>query len=798
MNARGIKTITAAALLALCGAIGTGHAQPETITREPIRIVPQRHWHAEVAIESIAASVRLKDRVATTELAITLRNPTNRPLEAELLLPVPQGSAIKRFGLDGLNEGTAELLPAEEAKRIYRDIVRQMIDPGLLEFVGNALVRSSVFPVPANGTQVFRVTYEQVLPYHDGRIDYTLPRSEALGTAGVAWSIEVSLESGDGIGTVYSPSHGLQSTTDANGRRDLTVTNPAAPGSFRLSYLKHDTQSLACWLYPDARIGDGDGGYFMLVADAPERDASIEIRRELTIVIDRSGSMANGKLDQAVAAAKQVIGGLRDGESFNIVDYADEVERFRSEPVAKNAETSAAALAYLDSLQARGGTNLHDALLASLSQPATEGTLPMVLFMTDGLATVGVTDESTIRSTANAGNRSERRVFTFGVGHDVNAPLLSGIAEESRGAPTYIEPGEDVEVKVGQVFAKLDGPVLTDTAFRAVLASEFEISAPRIGSDGSIAGYSNISRLVLPGRLPDLFDGDQIVIFGQYTTGQEFYVELRGDAGDDNWNTSVKVNPAEASVTNSFVPRQWARKRIAALLSEIRKSAADGVESNPELEDEIVRLSLEHGILSEYTSFIAAADEDMARYQYTDDDGNLKYGLGGANRRTLNDNRSGEAGVSQQVALDAEAFAAAPAFDPQASRGMREMSERERETATRDAYALKSAIGGSRAVSMERLERVQQIADRTLINRADKWIDSRILENTEVATDEQVKPVRTIAFDSDEYWDLVDELARFNRQGLLAVPGDVVLLIEGEQVLVRNSPEPSEDGTAGG
>jgi len=792
VNARGITSITAAALLGLTGTMASGHtySQPDSVRPEPIRVVPQRHWRGDVAIESIAAKVKLSDRVATTELAITLRNPTNRPLEAELLLPVPQGSAIKRFGLDGLNEGTAELLPAEEAKRIYRDIVRQMIDPGLLEFVGHALVKSSVFPVPANGTQVFRVTYEEVLPYHSGRIDYTLPRSEALGTAGVAWSIEVELESGDGIGTVYSPSHGLQSTTDANGRRDLTVTNPAAPGSFRLSYLKHDTQSLACWLYPDARIGGSDGGYFMLVADAPERDATVQIKRELTIVIDRSGSMANGKLAQAVASAKQVIGGLRDGESFNIIDYADEVERFRSEPVAKNAETSAAALAYLDTLEARGGTNLHDALLASLSQPATEGTLPMVLFMTDGLATVGITDESTIRSTANAGNRSERRVFTFGVGHDVNAPLLSGIAEESRGAPTYIEPGEDVEVKVGQVFAKLDGPVLTDTAFSMVLASQYE---------SPVAGVrpKTISRMVLPGRLPDLFDGDQIVIFGQYTTGEEFYVRLRGKTGEGNWNTAVKVDPTEASVTNSFVPRQWARKRIAALLSEIRKSAADGVETNPELEDEIVRLSLEHGILSEYTSFIAAAEEDLARYQYTDDDGNRRFEVGRTNRLTLNDNRSGEAGVNQQLALDSETAAGAPASpaDPSAT-PMRMMSERERQAATRDAYAAKSAIGGGKAVSMERLERIQQIADRTLINRDNQWVDSRILENTEVAPDEQVRPVRTIAFDSDEYWDLVDDLVKFNRQGMLAVPGDVVLLIEGEQVLVRNSPE-ADDSAEG-
>ncbi|MFT5424756.1 MAG: Ca-activated chloride channel family protein [Phycisphaerales bacterium] len=775
MNARRFKAITLAALIAGSTiSIGAAHAQVE-IDRPPVQvIVPQRGWNQSqaVSVSSIAATIKIKDRVATTELAITLSNAARRPLEAQLMLPVPSGSAIKKFGLDGLNEGTAELMTAEQAKMIYRDIVRKMIDPGLLEFVGTALVKSSVFPVPAGGSQVFRVTYEEVLPFYNGRLDYALPKSEALGAAGAAWSIDMTIESGQGLGPVFSPTHGVTSELDSDGRLSVRVANAGAPGAFRLSAMMDQGDGMACLLYPDARVADGKGGYFMLVVDAPKpAKGAVAIKRELTLVIDRSGSMANGKLEQAVAAAKQVIGGLAMGESFNIIDYADEVEQFRAEPIAKDAQTAKAAIAYLDSLVARGGTNLHDALLASLRQPATEGTLPMVLFMTDGLATVGVTDEATIRQSTNTLNASERRVFTFGVGNDVNAPLLSGIAEESRAAATYILPGEDVEVKVGQVFARLDGPVITDVQFSPY---------PRITGRLPVQ-----ARLVMPSSLPDLFDGDQIVIFGQYMTNAEMTFRLNGTGADGKpWETSIKVDPDNARVSNSTVPRLWAQKRIASLLSEIRKSAAGGSETNPELEDEIVRLSLEHGILSEYTSFIAAAEEDLGRYRKKDEGGRYSYDLGAMNRRDLNDDRSGERAVQKQLALDSvNSPQAAPAsVDP---RGGIFNAERRSQTSF-------SSIGGN--IEAESFERVKQVADRTLIRRGEQWVDSRILEDDEANPEGLIKPVREIAFDSDEYWELLETLVKSHRQGLLATAGELVLLIDGEQVLVHNSAPESEDG----
>ena len=190
------------------------------------------------------------------------------------------------------------------------------------------------------------------------------------------------------------------------------------------------------------------------------------LKREVTLVIDRSGSMRNEKIEQVKEAALQIIAGLREGEAFNIILYSNSVQWFSPKPVIKNDATEKAAQRYIEGITATGGTNIYDALQAALSQKPTEGMLPIVLFLTDGLPTVGQTAEAVIRDLVAKANPHKRRVFTFGVGFDVNAPLLEQIAAESRGRVEFVLPKEDVEVKVGRVFKQLTGPVLADPELR--------------------------------------------------------------------------------------------------------------------------------------------------------------------------------------------------------------------------------------------------------------------------------------------------------------------------------------------
>ena len=369
-------------------------------------IIPQARVYAiraqaqPIQISDVSADVRILQQVATTTLEIGLANPSDRQQEAEMLVPVPDGAVVRSFSFAGsASEQTAKLLPKAEARAIYRAIVNKLRDPGLLEFAGYNLVRSSVFPVPAGGKQRVRLVYEQVLAADGNRIDYVLPRSESFEATATPWKITVQLRSKTPLATVYSPSHqiGVEHPTP---EQTLVRVEGAKlePGPFRLSYLTEgDGLTGSLMAYPDARVG---GGYFLLLAGVPPGAKTTNapaIRREVTLVLDRSGSMEGEKIEQVRAAALQVVEGLNDGEAFNIIDYSDSVARFAENPVIKTNETLSKARSYLKALRSNGGTNIHDALVEALRQTPTPEMLPLIIFLTDGLPTVGQTRETAIR-----------------------------------------------------------------------------------------------------------------------------------------------------------------------------------------------------------------------------------------------------------------------------------------------------------------------------------------------------------------------------------------------------------------
>ncbi|GJM19578.1 MAG: inter-alpha-trypsin inhibitor domain-containing protein [Phycisphaeraceae bacterium] len=719
----------------------------------PQRPIVQPYHQAPVRISAAEANVRIRDRVATTDLVITVSNPGPQLAEAQLLLPVPDGSAIKSFKLDALGDDSqAVLLPAAEARRIYDEIVRKIVDPGLLEFAGMGLIRSSVFPVEGGKTQTFRVSYEQVLNAHAGRVDYVLPRTEALDTTGVEWSITLDIESSSGLGPIVSPSHPIETMRDGSRKARVRVNAPNDPGSFRLSVL-HQSEGggMTVIAYPDARVADGQGGYFMLVGGAPDSWATTDTPdREVTLVIDRSGSMRGDKIKQAKLAALQVLEGLNTGERFNIIDYSGTVERFAPQPRVKNAETMAAARAYINALEANGSTNLHDALVAALRQPTADGSLPLVLFLTDGRATDGVTSEVGIRDAAKAANEHHRRVFTFGVGFDVNAPLLTGLAEATRAAPTFVLPEDSIEVKVSEVFDRLDGPVLVNPIVDAYA--------------GDMDCFPSHVRELQPRRLSDLYDGDQLIVLGRYTDNKPFTLRLRGtvstDPNSESRSITMTFNPADASVANSYVPRMWAQRRIGEIIGQIRQAGAEGREPDTELVEEIVRLSTEHGILTEYTSFLAAEETQFAaRPGESRDDAfdRVAAPVRSSMSRSAVGGRTGSGAVTQELNQQAQ---------------------------TRRGYAMKNEYQYADTdgrVQTREITTVQRVNQSTMFRRAgNRWVEAPALER------EADEPDQTIDFATDAYFALVTDLATQNRQGLIANRGDVLLLNHGQLVLVRN------------
>ena len=562
--------------LAACLVLATTASFAQVITHSDLHahvlashiIVPQARAFAPatagtVTITEVNVAVDIVEQVATTTMDISLANPTGNRLEAQMVVPVPEKAALRGFTFQGAaSEPTAQLLPKEEARKLYDEIVAKTRDPALLEFIGHSVVRSSVFPLEARGTQKVRITYEHVLAADGARVDYALPRTESIDYH-VPWHVTVSIKSKSPISTVYSPSHKLDTTRVSKNQLVARVAEDAAtePGAFRLSYLlEKDGITASLLAYPEPKIG---GGYFLLLAGAPVKaPENNALKREVILVLDRSGSMAGEKFEQVRAAALQVLEGLEDGEAFNILVYNETVEAFAVEPVIKNAETMRSARAYIKNLRVRGGTNIHDALVEALRLKPTKGCIPIVLFLTDGLPTVGTTSEKAIREVASKANPHERRIFTFGVGVDVNTPLLDKLALETRASASFVLPREDVEVKVGQVFKRLVGPVMAGPTLQTL--------------DGNGKPALGRVREITPAKLPDLFEGDQLVVLGQYTGDDPMTFVLDGNFFGKQRSFKFTFTLDKATTKNAFVPRLWASRQIATLTDAIRELGADG------------------------------------------------------------------------------------------------------------------------------------------------------------------------------------------------------------------------------
>ena len=712
-------------------------------------VVPQArafhlHGQRDVRIEAVEARVLVREQVATTTLDVRLHNPGTRQAEAVLLLPVPPDSAVSGFAFQGASlEPTAQLLRHDEARRTYDSIVARLKDPALLEFAGYDLIRSSVFPVPAHGNQAVRITYEHLLSSVDSRVDYSMPRSDSLA-ARVPWTYRAEIISGAHIDAVYSPSHAMQMTRLGRGHVRFESDGPSDdPGEFCFSFLRGDgAGSGTFFAYPDAEAG---GGYFLCVGGLPTpAHPRKQQRREVTLVLDRSGSMSGGKLEQARSAALQLIEGLAPGELFNVIDYSSQVASFASAPVARTDESIRQVREYLSRMLPRGGTNIHDALLAALRQERAEDALPIVLFLTDGLPTVGRTSEVDIRQLVERANPHRRRVYCMGLGDDVNAPLLDRLADATGAVTEYVRTGSDIELAVAGLAARLQGPIFSDVRWTA------------LGEDGR--PDPRIVREVEPVLLPDLFAGDQLVLLGQFTSERAFSLRFDGKYLGTPRSFVWSFSPTHASVRQAFVPRLWAARRIARLADEIRQAgAASPVLSDPftdprlaELANEILRLSTRFGVLSEYTAFLATEGERLERW-----DELVLHG-----QRVLEERawkvRSGAAGVNQGRNFNVQKQIAW--------------------VDNRNAYL---------SAEDERVEAesLQQVGDRNFIRRGARWTDTQLV--LPGAPSGTVAPT-LVEYGSPRYQALLDQLITTGRQGSLSLRGEIELQHAGRRYLINN------------
>lgn len=546
-----------------------------------------------LAMVNHKVTVAVEDQVAGTTVEQTFRNHTDRPLEATYLFPVPKGATVNKFTMwvDG-KETAGELLDAKKANQVYTDIVRRTQDPGLLEYLGNNLMRLRVFPVPPKGDQKVKISFTSVAPMEQGVVEYVYPlKTDGRGARTLEeFSVKLTIKSQHPVQSVYSPTHAID--VKRKGDREVAVefekNQALLDKDFQLFYgLGDQVIGLTPLAYRPVTAEDG---YFMLlISPQTESMKTTRVPRDLVLVLDTSGSMSDLKMSQAKKALKQLLGDLDDGDRFGLVGFASTVRTYEDKLQPASADHLERARKWVDDLRAGGGTAIMPALDAALDLRTKDaGRSFTVVFFTDGIPTLDERDPNKI--VKNVVTRAEKtentRIFTFGVGDDVNAAMLDQLADSTRALSTYVRPAEDIEAKASALNAKVSHPVMTGVKVTTTNVKLHEIYPP---------------------KLPDLFHGGQLVVIGRYSGQGPAAVKLTGMVGSEERELVYELTfPPKTEDGKEFVEHLWARRKVGYLLDQIRING-----ESKEVVDEVVALAKKYGIATPYTSYLVVPDAPM-------------------------------------------------------------------------------------------------------------------------------------------------------------------------------------------
>lgn len=690
---------------------------------------PQTYQLKELLVDAM-----VKDQVATTQVTQVFLNPGSQVLEASFVFPLPYDGAVDRltFLVDG-KEYDAKLLPAAEARKIYEDHVRRAQDPALLEWIGYGMFKTSVFPIPPGATRTVQLRYSQLLRQDHRLTDYLFPLATGKYTAKPLdkLSLRVAIEAIEPLKNIYSPTHTVSISRDDDRHAvvQLSLANVVPNTDFRLVYDSAPGNVSASLLshWP----ADENEGYFVLLA-APDIKTTSEqpARKTVIFVVDQSGSMSGEKIEQAREAAKFVVNNLRPDDQFNILRYENDVTPLASELQRFSDVTRSSAIGFINGIYSGGGTNIDGALTAATQQVKESQTPSYIVFLTDGLPTVGEVNELKIAEKMRASNQHGSRLISFGVGYDVNARLLDRLTRENRGQSEYVRPNENIEVAVSRLFSKMSAPVLTNLQ----LNYEFQRKSIEAGPE--------VDR-VYPRDVQDIFAGSQLVLIGRYRQAGSATIRLKGQVGTQEQSLEFPVDFSAKGGGQSFgfVPKLWAARRIGELIDQLDLNGR-----NEELVKELVQLSTRHGIVTPYTSFLA--DESSTVRQLTDFDSNL-----GRTRENLQalEQTAGASGVGQRAAKQmfkaADNLAqAAPSFGAQGLENNPSGGAAQQSAGGLGGFA----AGEGRPQAGQ--QGVRQIGNQTLYKRGKTLVAENCVE---VDLEKEASNIISIQRFSSEYFELI-------------------------------------------
>jgi len=454
-----------------------------------------------------------------------------------------------------------------------------------LEYAGRGMYRLRVYPIPARGEVRMKIEYEQTIKSENGTVEYLYPLNteKYSGTPLDECTVNINITSFENIGSVYCPTHFIR--TERSGDKAMKAVyseRNVRPDKDLVLYFTRQKSDFGFHVISHREPG-AQYGHFVGIFSPPLKESFRASEKNVIYVLDSSGSMRGEKFVQAISALKFGLEGLSGNDYFNIIDYDDLVRPFRETALQATSANLKDAMDFTNQISSTGGTNIYGALDLACGMIPRNGNPTYIVFLTDGLPTVGNTNIETIISNTTSLNGGRARLFVFGVGYDVNVHLLDRLANENRGVPEYVKPDEDVEAKVSRLTSMIEYPALTDITL----------------------AFGNVrADLIYPNPIPDLFYGSEIIIAGRFYGKGNTNAVVRGKMDGKSTRYEFPVTFSSGSSSDEFIDLIWANRRIAYLLQEIRLHG-----NSSELVEEIINLSKKYGIVTEYTSFLVTGDE---------------------------------------------------------------------------------------------------------------------------------------------------------------------------------------------
>lgn len=517
-------------------------------------------------------STVIDNQHARTTIKQTYLNRSNRVVEGRYQLDAGAGSRVEGFAYwNGEQKIVGEVFEKQAAREVYRRVTRRRRDPGLLEQTRDGAFAFRIFPIQAGEQKRVELSYSKWLARHGEQIRYRAP------VASDGADIVVEIRSRLPVAAVRSPTHAIDVDKLRGGGVRVRARRGKA-GAFELVYtLRQKPWSLATYVHKSP----GHDGYFAVALAAPKIAAGKVAPKDVTIVLDRSGSMTGAAIDAAKKAAIDVVRRLGKGDRLNVISFDDDVDPLFDQPEEVSPAVRERAERFLDDLSAGGGTDLARALTAAFNNQDSGTNRPrIVLFFTDGQS------RPAPAIAAARADRGDVRVFTVGLGTGVNKPLLARLARLKRGRYAYIARADEIERSVALVYSQISRPLLTDISF-------------------DITGAAS-DRKVYPRTLPDLFVDDELLITGR----------LRGESGIAMVTVRGVLDgkPVElrrelrlgSRMIRPWVGRQWARARVEHLIEDI---ALDGEVA--EKKKEVIDLALAYNFVTDYTAFLAIPESEL-------------------------------------------------------------------------------------------------------------------------------------------------------------------------------------------